>query len=117
VPLPNSAGATHTATERLHIIILVVEEVIVVVVVVPHHLDISVQVVPEVSIDTFCLPALAHFFTGENSRNLPPWLFSLPFSATVNCFSTNYQEFAMLSDISKIFNILSFCHFWSFGEN
>jgi hypothetical protein len=74
--------------------------IVVVVVVVPHHLDLSVQVVPQVSIDTFCLPALAHFFTGENSRNLPPCLFSLPFSsspnvaAIVNCFSTNYQEFA-----------------------
>jgi len=74
VPLPHSAGATHTRTEGLHIIILVVEEVIVVVVVVvPHHLDLRVQVVPEVSIDTVCLPALAHFFTGEKNRTLPSW--------------------------------------------
>jgi len=76
VPLPHSSAAAHTRTERLDIIILVVKEVIVVVVVVvvPHHLDLSVQVVPEVSIDTFCLAALAHFFTGEKNGPPPPSL-------------------------------------------
>lgn len=73
VPLPHTAGATHTRTEWLHIV-LVVKEVIVViiVVVVPHHLDLSVQALPEVSIDTFLLPALAHFSRREKYQNPLP---------------------------------------------
>ena len=73
---PHSSGATHARTEWLHIIVLlgVIEVIVVVVVVLPHHLDLSLQVVPEVSIDTFCLAALAHFFTGEKNGPPPPSL-------------------------------------------
>lgn len=72
VPLPHSAGATHTRTEWLHIVLVVKEVIVVIIVVVPHHLDLSVQDLPEVSIDTFLLPALAHFSTREKYRNPLP---------------------------------------------
>ena len=73
---PHSSGATHARAEWLHIVVLGVIEVVVVVIIIvlPHHLDLSLQVVPEVSIDTFCLAALAHFFTGEKNGPPPPSL-------------------------------------------
>ena len=67
---PHSSGATHARTEWLHIIVLlgVIEVIVVVVVVLPHHLDLSLQVVPEVSIDTVSLAPLAHFSTPAKYR-------------------------------------------------
>jgi len=72
MPFPHSPGARHTGTEGLHIVLVVVELIVVVIIVVPHHLDLSVQVVAEVSIDTFLLTALAHFSTQEKYRNPLP---------------------------------------------
>lgn len=76
MPFPHSSGATHARTEWLHIVLLGVIEVIVVVVVVvlPHHLDLSLQAVPEVSIDTFSLAPLAHFSTPAKYRKPRPLL-------------------------------------------
>jgi len=72
--LPHSSGATHARTEWLHIVVLGVIEVIVVVVILPHHLDLSLQVVPEVSIDTVSLAPLAHFSTPAKYRKPRPSL-------------------------------------------
>jgi len=71
--LPHSSGATHARTEWLHIVLLGIIEVIVVVVL-PHHLDLSLQAVPEVSIDTFSLAPLAHFSTPAKYRKPRPSL-------------------------------------------
>jgi len=73
--LPHSSGATHARTEWLHIVVLgVIEVIVVVVVVLPHHLDLSLQVVPEVSIDTVSLAPLAHFSTPAKYRKPRPSL-------------------------------------------
>ena len=54
----------------MHIVVLGVIEVVVVVIIIvlPHHLDLSLQVVPEVSIDTFRFAPLAHFSTPAKYR-------------------------------------------------
>lgn len=74
--LPHSSGATHARTEWLHIAVRlgVIEVIVVVVVVLPHHLDLSLQVVPEVSIDTFSLAPLAHFSSPAKYRKPRPSL-------------------------------------------
>lgn len=73
--LPHSSGATHARTEWLHIVVLgVIEVIVVVVVILPHHLDLSLQVVPEVSIDTVSLAPLAHFSTPAKYRKPRPSL-------------------------------------------
>ena len=71
---PHSSGATHARTEWLHIAVRLGVIEVIVVVILPHHLDLSLQAVPEVSIDTFSLAPLAHFSTPAKYRKPRPSL-------------------------------------------